>query len=226
MDGLALLGEARGAGLTVSTDGEKLMIQGPGRLEAIAQRLLTNKPDVMTALVAEIEATITEAREMRAAWRGASIELAERCGWPRVPFGPGRAVVAGPNRLRQFVRAGSRAGSPAGRRGAPRSRGLDRGSQSRSTRGGELMTSPVPSGIRGLSEERRTPRIGKVRLGVRALNKKPCRSHTRSGGELSCDRCTHPVMTDHFVFPNDAAVRQLARNVRRLLHRAPGRVPE
>ena len=81
------------------------MIQGPGRLEAIAQRLLTNKPDVMTALVAEIEATITEAREMRAAWRGASIELAERCGWPRVPFGPGRAVVAGPNRLRQFVRA-------------------------------------------------------------------------------------------------------------------------
>ncbi len=30
MDGLALLGEARGAGLTVSTDGEKLMIQGPG----------------------------------------------------------------------------------------------------------------------------------------------------------------------------------------------------
>lgn len=105
MDGLALLGEARGAGLTVSTDGEKLMIQGPGRLEAIAQRLLTNKPDVMTALVAEIEATITEAREMQAAWRGASIELAERCGWPRVPFGPGRAVVAGPNRLRQFVRA-------------------------------------------------------------------------------------------------------------------------
>lgn len=72
------------------------------------------------------------------------------------------------------------------------------------------MTSPVPSGIRGLSEERRTPRIGKVRLGVRELNKKPCRSHTRSGGELSCDRCTHPVMTDHFVFPNDAAVRQLA----------------
>ena len=72
------------------------------------------------------------------------------------------------------------------------------------------MTPPVPSGIRGLSEERRTPRIGKVRLGVRELNKKPCRSHTRSGGELSCDRCTHPVMTDHFVFPNDAAVRQLA----------------
>src|SRR2546425_2320417 len=50
MDGLALLQEARTAGLTVATEGGRLTIRGPRRAEAIARRLLDHKAHVLEAL--------------------------------------------------------------------------------------------------------------------------------------------------------------------------------
>jgi hypothetical protein len=53
MDGLTLLRRARDAGLAVVTEGEKLVIRGPRRAEAIARLLIEHKPEVMAALVAK-----------------------------------------------------------------------------------------------------------------------------------------------------------------------------
>ena len=52
MDGVTLLAEARAAGLKVSLSesGDRLVIKGPLRLEAVAQRLIAAKPEVVTAL--------------------------------------------------------------------------------------------------------------------------------------------------------------------------------
>ena len=62
------------------------------------------------------------------------------------------------------------------------------------------MTSTVniPSGIRGVSEERRTPRLGKIRLGKQVANKNGCRDHKVA--QQGCPFCFHPVMSPHFVF--------------------------
>lgn len=49
----------------------------------------------------------------------------------------------------------------------------------------------IPSGIRGVSEERRTPRLGKIRLGIQVPNK-------NGNG-------THPEMSQYFVFDGDTA---------------------
>jgi hypothetical protein len=51
LDGLNLLREARAAGLTVTVQGDKLVIRGPRRAEPVALRLLKHKPAVMAALV-------------------------------------------------------------------------------------------------------------------------------------------------------------------------------
>ena len=64
MDGVALLTEARAAGLQVRMHGEYLIIRGPKRLAALAQHLLSHKEEVLTIL---------EAFEERAA-------IAEYCG--------------------------------------------------------------------------------------------------------------------------------------------------
>lgn len=50
MDGVTLLLEARSSGLTVRTDGDRLMIGGPRSAEPLAQRLIAHKPAVMAAL--------------------------------------------------------------------------------------------------------------------------------------------------------------------------------
>jgi hypothetical protein len=55
MDGIALLGEARAAGLVVGTDGDRLMIRGPASAGDVARRLLTHKADVLRALDAAPE---------------------------------------------------------------------------------------------------------------------------------------------------------------------------
>lgn len=54
-----------------------------------------------------------------------------------------------------------------------------------------MTTYNIPSGIRGVSEERRTPRLGKIRLGIQVPNK--------SG------KGTHPEMSPYFVFDGDTA---------------------
>jgi hypothetical protein len=50
MDGLALLNEARGAGLTVMAEGSRIIIRGPKRAEVTARRLLEHKLVVLEAL--------------------------------------------------------------------------------------------------------------------------------------------------------------------------------
>ncbi|MEE9297191.1 MAG: hypothetical protein V3W34_19805 [Phycisphaerae bacterium] len=47
---VALLAEARAAGLTVRADGDRLVIRGPRRCAELAQSILARKPDVMAAL--------------------------------------------------------------------------------------------------------------------------------------------------------------------------------
>ena len=55
MDGIALLGEARAAGLVVETDGDRLRIRGPSSAGDVARRLLDHKADVLRALDAAPE---------------------------------------------------------------------------------------------------------------------------------------------------------------------------
>ncbi len=55
MDGVILLRQARFAGLHVTADGATLVIEGPRRLEPMAQTLLAAKPQVMRALAEEQE---------------------------------------------------------------------------------------------------------------------------------------------------------------------------
>ena len=50
MDGMSLLREAQAAGLSVSIDGDKLVVRGPKRLEPLVRRLLAAKPAVIAAL--------------------------------------------------------------------------------------------------------------------------------------------------------------------------------
>ena len=50
MDGITLLREAWGAGLTVRADGDRVVIRGPQKAEALAKRLLENKAKVLDAL--------------------------------------------------------------------------------------------------------------------------------------------------------------------------------
>lgn len=50
MDGVMLLAEARAAGLAVTANGDRLVIEGPRDAEPIAVRLLAAKPRVIAAL--------------------------------------------------------------------------------------------------------------------------------------------------------------------------------
>lgn len=53
MDRLTLLARATAAGLTVTADGDRLVIRGPKGADAIARDLIAQKPAVLAALAAE-----------------------------------------------------------------------------------------------------------------------------------------------------------------------------
>lgn len=53
MDGLMLLRQARQAGLRVGADGDRLVVEGPRRLETMARALLAEKPEVLRSLAQE-----------------------------------------------------------------------------------------------------------------------------------------------------------------------------
>ncbi len=93
MGGVALLADARAAGLTVRADGDKLVVRGPRRCAALAQSLLDHKPDVMAAL---------------AEWGDAAAAVAWFASWspPAEPFvlKPGNTVLD-PHRWRQSIAA-------------------------------------------------------------------------------------------------------------------------
>lgn len=54
MDGMSLLREARAAGLLVMVHGDQLVVRGPRRAEAVAQRLLDHKAEIVAALVNDL----------------------------------------------------------------------------------------------------------------------------------------------------------------------------
>ena len=50
MDGVDLILEAKAAGLSVALDGDRLVIRGPRSADAVARKLITNKPAVVVAM--------------------------------------------------------------------------------------------------------------------------------------------------------------------------------
>ena len=61
MEGIAVLAEARTAGLQVRKEGEYLIVRGPKRLTTLAQQLLSHKVEVLSILeVWEERAAIME----------------------------------------------------------------------------------------------------------------------------------------------------------------------
>jgi hypothetical protein len=73
MVGLILLEAAAAAGLRLSVQGDRLLVRGPRRAEALARRILAHKPEVMATLTRPAAAGLTpeeqEAWEERAAIR-------------------------------------------------------------------------------------------------------------------------------------------------------------
>ena len=70
MDGLTLLRQARQAGLDVTAAGDRLVVQGPRHLEAVARRLLAAKLTVLEALAQEEHEIAWRIEAMRPQSRG------------------------------------------------------------------------------------------------------------------------------------------------------------
>ena len=70
MVGVTLLAEARGAGLEVRAESERLIVRGPSSAEPLARRLLDSKPTVLAELEAEQARATVEAiaAECRRRW--------------------------------------------------------------------------------------------------------------------------------------------------------------
>ena len=58
--------------------------------------------------------------------------------------------------------------------------------------------------IKGLSENRRLPRMGKIRLGIR-IKKKAADGRCKHEKDATCNFCTYPKETDYFVVPPEVA---------------------
>jgi hypothetical protein len=80
MEPVALLDRARGAGLVVLRDGDRLVVRGPKRLGDLAAHLLDRKAEVMAALDAEADPGVAMAL---AVFPGATVvNHAEAAVWP------------------------------------------------------------------------------------------------------------------------------------------------
>ena len=107
MDVTMLIRDARELGLTLSIEDGGLVVEGPVTADAFARQLVANKGDVLAELDRERDAAVDRAETLGAAWRGACSELGELCGWPSLPFAPGRSVSPGPSPWRVFIRQAS-----------------------------------------------------------------------------------------------------------------------
>lgn len=56
--------------------------------------------------------------------------------------------------------------------------------------------------IKGISDRRRLPRLGKIRLGYKVRNKGGMTAKCKHDPEEVCMFCSHPVETEYFVCPN------------------------
>jgi hypothetical protein len=82
MDGLAVLAQARAAGLQVSSDGVTLTVRGPQSAELLAKQVLARKPEVIALLASHDHEVAWRVRVMR----------------PQVPpRGPIRRLLARPD---------------------------------------------------------------------------------------------------------------------------------
>lgn len=118
MDGLTLIRAARALGLTITVDGDQLVICGLASLEPVARALLDNKPAVMAALRdAEVMNVVTEWPE--AARRHFANQV--------VVTTEGLAVHPGTAAWDVAAREANRiaAGVPIPRRGVPKARTID-----------------------------------------------------------------------------------------------------
>ncbi len=66
MDGMTLLDEARRSGLRVWAEGNQLKVQGHPSLERLAQRVLAEKPSILSALAADDPDVALRVRVMQA----------------------------------------------------------------------------------------------------------------------------------------------------------------
>ena len=82
MDGLGLLSQAQVAGLTVSAEGDKLVIRGPRSAEALAKELLEHKAEILQLLT--LAWPPPDAEELITAW--------EKLDRPEIPLAPGITV--------------------------------------------------------------------------------------------------------------------------------------
>lgn len=114
MDAVALLDHARAVGLKVYADGDRLIVRGPRSADAIAQRLLDHKSEVLAALTvapcghcgappAAAQRLWVDATALRDVWRRTVRELGEAAGWPRVPLPSPRSVAPGELAWRRFM---------------------------------------------------------------------------------------------------------------------------
>src|SRR5262245_1699111 len=76
MDGMILLAEARASGLTVRAAGDRLVIRGPKRANAVARRLLESKAIVLAALVSPQPTSPISRDHLPPDWREAYEERA------------------------------------------------------------------------------------------------------------------------------------------------------
>ena len=116
MDGLALLAQARDAGLEVRARGNRLVIRGPKRAENVARLLLDQKPVVLAALNARIAGRWGEATEA-VAWFMSNEPPSEPFVLRRNPQGRPYVTVLHPARYWRALRADVAAG-PGRRRDA------------------------------------------------------------------------------------------------------------
>lgn len=91
MDGLILLREARRAGLRVTASGDRLLVQGPRRLEAVARTLLAQKRAVLEALAEEVAWRLNAMRSQVTATGAIPLLLAR----PGAPWEPDRCCSCG-----------------------------------------------------------------------------------------------------------------------------------
>jgi len=57
--------------------------------------------------------------------------------------------------------------------------------------------------VKGVSDRRRLPRLGKIRLGVKVRNRGGMTKKCSHGSNEGCMYCTHPTETPHFVCPTE-----------------------
>jgi hypothetical protein len=97
MDILTLLGDARSAGLTVTSDGKALRIRGPHSAQHLARQLGDRKPEVMTALLGVYTSMVYETSEKQpesgGSVDGRRVDASRADPWEAPGYFPNQPIV-------------------------------------------------------------------------------------------------------------------------------------